>query len=140
MLIELGYQLYIHVCYGTYLGNIYIYIQIFCTKRPDGGSGCQDGKVDSSERPSTLSGRACFCNLLCGTMYGRHLSSIRMVSPVGLYRIPLASQPSHSAFFGSFCRLVHFFCAFMRIYQVYVSSLQFISSPGMFLYFFTNLF
>jgi len=45
--------------------------QIYFVKRPNGGSGCPDGKVDSSRRPFSMSGRACFCDLLHGTTSGR---------------------------------------------------------------------
>jgi hypothetical protein len=76
MLIELGYQLYIHACSGNYLGNIFLLFFLsfseFLVKRSDGGSGCPDGKVDSSGRPFSLSGRVCFCDLLRGTTSRRH--------------------------------------------------------------------
>jgi hypothetical protein len=145
MLIELGYQLYIHACSGNYLGNIFLLFFLsfsdFLMKRPDGVSGCPDDKVDSSGRLFSLSGRACLCDLLRGTTSGRHLSSVRMVNPVGSYRIPPAPQPPHFIFFGSFCRLVHFFfLLFMCASHMRLSSLQFISNPGMFLYPFTVLF
>jgi hypothetical protein len=78
MLIELGYQFCIHTCSGNYLGNIFLLFLLyffsdffFCVNCPDGGSGCPDGKVDSSGRPSSMSGRVCFCDFLCGTMSGR---------------------------------------------------------------------
>jgi hypothetical protein len=61
MLIELGYQLYIHACSGNYLENIFLlvllfvfFFQIFCVKRPDGKvrlicpdvhSSCPDERV-----------------------------------------------------------------------------------------------
>jgi hypothetical protein len=77
----------------------------FCVKR-------SDGKVASSGHPFSLSGLVCLCDLLCGTTSGRHLSSVRMVNPVGLYRIPPRRSPSHFIFLGVFCPLVHFFLAF----------------------------
>jgi hypothetical protein len=85
MLIELGYQLYIHACFGNYLGNIFL---LFFLSFSNFLVKCSDGKVDSSGRPFSLSGQACLCDLLRGTMSGRHLSSVQTVNPVGLYRIP----------------------------------------------------
>jgi len=78
----------------------------------DGAPVCPDGKVDSSGHPFFLSGWACFCNLLRGIPSGRHLSSVRTVNPIGLNRI-LSGTARHFLFsFGSFCRIVHFFCTF----------------------------
>jgi len=141
MLIELGYQLYIHACYENYLENIFLLFFLsfsdFLEKRPEGGSGCPDSKVDSSGRPFSLSERTCLCDLLCGTTSGRHLSSVRTVNPVGLYRIPppLAPQPSHFIFFGFFCRLVRFFLAFyvcfsreLVLFAIYLQS-RYVSLP-----------
>jgi hypothetical protein len=74
MLIELRYHLYIEECCGNYLGNIFLQFFLsfsdFLVKRPDSGSGCLDGKVDSSGSPFSLSRRACLCDLLRGTMSG----------------------------------------------------------------------
>jgi len=147
MLIELGYQLYIHACYENYLENIFLLFFLsfsdFLEKRPEGGSGCPDSKVDSSGRPFSLSERTCLCDLLCGTTSGRHLSSVRTVNPVGLYRIP--PPPSRrslliSFFLASFVVLCAFSLPFTCASHVSLSSLQFISNPGMFLYPFTVLF
>jgi hypothetical protein len=106
MLIDLGYQLYINACFGNYLGNIFLLFFLsfsdFLVKRPD-------GKVDSSGRPFSLSGRACLCDFLGGTTSGRHLSYVRTVNPVGLYRIPPAPQPPHFIFLASFIVLCVFF-------------------------------
>jgi hypothetical protein len=114
----------------------------FLMKRPDSGSGYPDGKVDSSRRSFSLSGRACLCDLLRGTMSGRRLSFVRTMNPVGLYRIPPTPQPPHFFFFFwlllSSCAF--FFLVFMCAFHVCLSSLQFISNPGMFLYPFTLLF
>jgi hypothetical protein len=145
MLIELGYQLYIHACSGNYLGNIFLLFFLsfsdFLVKRLDGGFGCPGSKVDLSGRPFSLSGRACLCDFLRGTTSGRHLSYVQMVNPVGLYRIRPAPQPPHFIFLASFvvlCVFVLFF--FMCPSHVHFSSLQFISNSGMFLYPFTVLF
>jgi hypothetical protein len=112
MLIELGYQLYIHACFGNYLGNIFLLFFLsfsdFLVKRPDGGSGCSDGNVDLSGRPFSMSGRACFCDLLRGTTSGRHLSSLPNGEPC---RVISLSPPRCSrlmSFFYFFCRLVCF--------------------------------
>jgi hypothetical protein len=63
MLIKLGYQFFIHACSEIYLENIFLlfflYFSDFFVKRPDGGFGCPEGKVDSSGRPFSLYGRAC---------------------------------------------------------------------------------
>jgi hypothetical protein len=99
----------------------------FCVKRPEGGSGCPNGKVDSSGRPSSLSGQACFCDLLHGTTSGRHLSSVRTVNPIGLSHSPHATTLLFHLF-GPFFRLVRFSVLFMRISQVHVSSFQFMST------------
>jgi hypothetical protein len=145
MLIELGYQLYIHVCSGNFLENIFLLFFLsfsdFLVKCSNGGSGCPDSEVDSSGRPFSLSGWVCLCDLLHGTTSGRHLSSVRTVNPVELYRIPPAPQPHHFILFGFFCHLVRFFLAFYVCFsRAIVSSLQFISNPCMFLYPFTVLF
>jgi hypothetical protein len=103
-------------------------------KCPDGGSGCPNGKVD-------WSGRAGFCDLLLGTTSERHLSSVMTVNPVGLYRFPpgAAAALCH-LFFASFVVSCVFSVFFMRISRMLGSSLQFISTPSMFLYPFTDLF
>jgi hypothetical protein len=140
MQIKLGYQLFIHACSGNYLRNIFLpfflfFSDFFCVKRQDGVFGCPDSKV-------ALSGWACLCDLLRGTMSRRHLSSIRTVNPVGLYHIPPRRNPSHFIFFlVIFVVLcVFFFLLFMCASHVRLSSLQFISNLGMFLYPFTVLF
>jgi hypothetical protein len=69
MLVELGYQLYIHACSGNYLRNIFLlfflsFLDFLCeaskrcyglSRRPGGDFGCLDDKVDSSGRPFFLS-------------------------------------------------------------------------------------
>jgi len=119
MLIELGYQLYIHAYSRNYLGNIFLLFflsfSIFLVKRPDGGYGCPDGKADSSGRPFSLSERACLCDLLCGTTSGRHLSSIWTVNPVGLYRIPPRAAASSFQFFGFFLSSCALFPCFLCV-------------------------
>jgi hypothetical protein len=96
----------------------------FFVKRPNGGSGCPDGKVDSSGRQFSLSGRACFYDLLRGTTSGRNLSSIRTMNLVGLYQHspPCAPQPSHFAFLFIVVLCV-FSVLFMHISHVHMSSL-----------------
>jgi hypothetical protein len=112
MLIELGYQLFIHACLENYLENIFLlfflYFLEFLVKGPDGGSGCPNSKVDSFGRPFSLSERACLYDFLRGTTSGCHLSSVRMVNPVGLYRIPPAPQPLHFIFLASIVVLCNF--------------------------------
>jgi hypothetical protein len=108
---------------------------------PDSDFGCPDDTVDSSGCPFFLFERVCFCDLLRGIPFGRHLSSVWTMNLVGLNRILPGAAHHFLLSFGSFCRLVHFFSIlFMRTSQVHVSSLQFISTPCMFLYSFTNLF
>jgi hypothetical protein len=114
--------------------------QIFCVKRSNDGSGYPDGRVESFGRPFFLSGQAYFCDLLRGTTFKRHLSSVRTVNPVGLYRIALRAAAFSFAFLVLFLVLYIFSVLFMSISLVHVSSLQFISTPSMFLYSFTNLF
>jgi hypothetical protein len=104
MLIKLGYQFFMHVCSGNYLGNIFFslfqfFFFFFCVKRLDDVSGCPDSKVASSGCPFSMSGRACICNLLRDTTSGRHLSFVRTMNPVGLYRIPPVPQPLSFHFF-----------------------------------------
>jgi hypothetical protein len=85
----------------------------FFVKRPDDGSGYPDGKVDSSGRPFSLSGRACLCDLLRGTMSGRYLSSVRTMNPIGLIAFSCAAAPLISFFFfGIFLSSCAFFLAF----------------------------
>jgi hypothetical protein len=121
MLIELGYQLSIHACSGNYLGNIFLLFFLsfldFLVKRPDGSSWCPNSMVDSFGRPFSLSGRACFCDLLRGTTSIRHLSSVRTVNPVGLYHFPPRAAAALCHFFCFFCRLVNFFCAFYAYFS-----------------------
>jgi len=53
---------------------------------------------------------------------------------------PRAAAASYHFFLASFVFLCVFSVLFMHISHVHVSSLQFISTPGMFLYSFTDLF
>jgi hypothetical protein len=105
MLIELGYQLYIHACSGNYLGNIFLLFFLsfsdFLVKRLDGGFGCPGSKVDLSGRPFSLSGRACLCDFLRGTTSGRHLSSVRTMKHI-------------SKFFNEEV-VLHFFHAYLHV-------------------------
>jgi hypothetical protein len=159
MPIELGYQLFIHVCFGNYFGNIVLliflsFLDFFRMKHPDGvtgcpndipgcpdgGSSCPDDRVVSSELPCSLPWRACLCDLLCGTTSERHLSSVRMVNPVGLNRMLLSAAHHFSSSLCIFFVLCIFLMIFMSIFHVHVSSLQFISAPGRFAYLFTVLF
>jgi hypothetical protein len=55
------------------------------------------------------------------------------VNPAGLNRILPAPQPSHSPLLVPFVVLCFYFVLFMCNSQVHMSSLQFISTPGMFL-------
>jgi hypothetical protein len=124
----------------------------FCVKRPnsvtgcldgvprclDGDSGCSDDMVVSSGHPCSLFGWACLCDLLRGTTSERHLSFVRTVNPVGLNCILLGA--AHHFLFVLFVILCFFLVIFMRISHMHVSSLQFTSSPGMFVYLFTVLF
>jgi hypothetical protein len=120
MLIELGYQLFIHACSGNYYGNIVLLFslsfQMFCVKRsggvtgcpdgapgcPDGDSGCLDDTVLSSKHLCSLFGWACLYDLLRGTTSRRHLSFVRMVYPVRLNRI-LPGTACHFLFSLLFC-------------------------------------
>jgi hypothetical protein len=110
---------------------------------PDGDSGCSDDTVVSSGHPYSLSRRACFYDLLRGTTSGHHLSSVRTANPVGLNHI-LPGAARHFLFslfsFVLFVVLWFFLVIFMCISHVHMYSLQFISSPGMFVYLFTVLF
>jgi hypothetical protein len=144
MQIELGYQLFIHACSRNYLKNIFsalfpLFFRFFCVKRLDDVSGCLDSKVASSGRPFPLPSRACLCDLLRGTTSGHHLSSVQTV-------IPPRRIPSHFILFGVFfVVLCVFFLLFLLFFlrfflAFYLSSLQFISNPGMFLYPFTVLY
>jgi hypothetical protein len=132
-------------CFSTIFPLLF---RFFCVKRPDGAPSCLDGDsscpddmVYSSGCPFFLSGRVCFCDLLRGISSGRYLSSVRKVNPVGLNRILPSAARHFLLSFGSFCHLVHFVYTFYAYFSsARVSSLQFISTPGMFLYSFTNLF
>jgi len=119
--------------FRKYFSAIFLSFSVFLCEVSGRWFDCLDGKIDSSEHPFSLSGWACFYDLLSGTTSGRHLSSVRTVNPVGLYQIPPAPQPSHFAFLVLFVALCFFFVLFMLISHVHVSSLQFISNPGMFL-------
>jgi hypothetical protein len=103
------------------------------SRRPDGAPvspdsvfGCPDDTVGSP-------GRACLCDLLRGTTSGRHLISVQTVNPVGLNRILPAPHITFSSLLVLFVVLCIFSVLFMRTSQVHVSSLQFISTPGVFL-------
>jgi hypothetical protein len=142
MIIELGYQFYIHACFGNYLGNSFLqFFLFFRFFRLDCGSNCPDGKVDSSGRPFSLSGWAYFLrSLTC-----HYVRTSLKFCPDGEPCRVISHSPRAAAF--SFCLFVVlfvilciFFVLFMHISHVHVSSLQFISTPGVFLYSFTNLF
>jgi hypothetical protein len=70
---------------------------------------------------------------LRGTTFRHHLSSIRMVNPIGLNRVLPAPQPIFLPLLVLFVVLCVFLMIFMRISHVQVSSLQFLSTPDMFL-------
>jgi hypothetical protein len=111
--------------FGKYFSAILpLFFSFVCVKRSDDDSGCPDGKVDSSGHPFFLSGWACFCDLRRGTPFGRLLSSVRTVNPVGLNHILPASQPSHSPFLVLFVVLCIFSMLFMHNSQVHMSSLN----------------
>jgi hypothetical protein len=65
--------------------------------RPDVHSSCPDERVFTTSTWHNT---------------GRHLSSVRIVNPVGLNRILPAPQPIFSLILVRFCRLVHCLCAF----------------------------
>jgi hypothetical protein len=103
----------IFFCSFSYLFKFFFFFFFVCVKRLDSVSGCPDSKVATSGRPFSLSRRACLCDLLRGTTSGRHLSSVRTMNPVGLYRIPLRLSPSHFIFFfWCFLSSCAFFLAF----------------------------
>jgi hypothetical protein len=79
-------------------------------KRSNDGSGCPDGRVESFGRPFFLSGQACFCDLLRGTTFERHLSSVWTVNSVGYIALPSALQPSHSPFWFFLSSCTFFLC------------------------------
>jgi hypothetical protein len=106
----------------------------------DGDFGCSDDTVVSSGHSWFLSGRPCFCVLLRGTTSWRHLCSVRTVNPVGWNRFLPAPQPTFLPLLWFFIVLCVFLVFFMHSSHVHVSSLDFISTPGIFLYSFTNLF
>jgi hypothetical protein len=127
------------MCSENYLGNIFLlfflyFFRFFCVKRLDSVSGCPDSAIVSS-------GRACQGDLLRGTTFERHLSFVRTVNPIGLYRIPPRRSPSHFIFFlGLFVVLCVFHVLFMCASHVRLSVLQFISTPGTLVSPFTDLF
>jgi hypothetical protein len=106
----------------------------------DGDSGCPNDTVHSSGRPFFLSGRACLCNLLRGTTFRRHLSSIRMVNPVGLNRILPGVARHFLLSFCFVCLLVFFPCDFYVYFPRARVFFAFYLLPGMFVYLFTVLF
>jgi hypothetical protein len=122
--------------FGQYFSAIFPLFSVFLVKHPVGGSGCPDDKVNSSGRPFSLSGRACLCDLLRGTTTERHLSFVRTVNPVGLYRIPPSQQPPRFIFFFCFfCHLVRCFLAFhvcfsraLVLFAIYLQS-RYVSLP-----------
>jgi hypothetical protein len=79
---------------------------------PDGYFGCPDDSVDLSRRPFFLSGRACLCDLLRDPTFGRHLSSVWTVNPVGLNRILPGVACHFLLSFCFVCCLVLFPCDF----------------------------
>jgi len=133
MLIELGYQLYIHACSGNYLENIFLLFFLsfsdFLVKCPDGGSGCPDGKVDSSRRPFSLSERVCFCDLVHGTTSGHHLSSVRKVNPIGLYGFSPRAAAALCHFFWLFLSSCAFFLGFLCVFLTCTCPIYNLSPP-----------
>jgi hypothetical protein len=151
MLIELRYQCYIHACSRNYLRNIFL---LFFLSFSD--SFVWSVRIVFRDVRTVLlyvrtvilvSGRygwfvqtfillvrtSVFLQPLRGTMFGRHLSSVRTVNPVGLNRILPAPQPIFSPFLALFVVLCVFLVIFMRISHMHVSSLYFLSTPGIFL-------
>jgi hypothetical protein len=98
--------------FGKYFSALFLplFFKFFCVKCPDNVSSRPDDKVASSER-------SCLCDLLCGTMSGRHLSFVWMVNPVGLNRFPPGAARHSSPSLCSFCRLVHFPCDFYAYFS-----------------------
>jgi hypothetical protein len=126
--LKLGYQLFIHVCSGNYLGNIFLLFFLSFSdcfvKRPD-------GEVVLSGRPFSLFEQACLCDLLCGTTSERHLSSVRTVNPVGLYRIPPRRSPCYFILFWVFLSSCPFYECFSRalvLFAIYLQS-RYVSLP-----------
>jgi len=159
MLIELRYQCFIHACSGNYLGNIYLlfflffffffFLFVLCEAsgrcfwdvwtvilyvrtvflvvrtiwliRPDVYSSCPDERVFA-------------------TSTWHYVQTSLKFRPNGEpCRVKSHSPRAAVHFFASFC----VFCRlelFMRSSHVHVSSLHFISSPGMYLYSSTNFF
>jgi hypothetical protein len=141
MQIELGYQLFIHACSGNYLRNIFLlFFRFFCVKRPDGVSGCSDGKVASSGRPFSLSGQAYFVRSLTWHYIRTSLKFRPDCEPCRVISHSPALQPLSFHYFWCFCRLVRFSLLFMCASHVRLSFLQFISTPGTLVYLFTDLF
>jgi hypothetical protein len=123
--------------------SFYSLFQIFCVKRPDGYperpngySGCPDDTVSSSARLWFLSGRPCFRNRLRGTTSRRYLCSVRTVNPIGLNHFLPAPQLTFWPPLCCFVVLCVFLVHFMHSSHVHVSSLDFISIPGIFLLFY----
>jgi hypothetical protein len=107
---------------------------------PDGYSSCPNDTVYSSGRFWFLSGRPCFRNRLRGTTSRRYLCSVRTVNPIGLNSFLPAPQLTFWPPFVLFCRLVRFSSIFMHISHEHVSSLDFISTPSIFMYSFPTFF
>jgi hypothetical protein len=109
-----------------YVRTIFLVVRTIRLIRPDVHSSCPDERI---LRP------------LCGTTSERHLSFVRTVNPVGLNCIlPGPARHFSPLLLCFFVVLCVFLVLFMRISLVHVSSLDFISSPGMYLYSFTNFF
>jgi hypothetical protein len=107
---------------------------------PKGFFGCPYDTVESFWTLILLVWTSVFLRPLRGTTSGRHLSYVRKVNPVELNRFLPVPQHTFSPFLVWFCRHVHFLCVFMRNSLVHKSYLLFISTLGIFLYSFTNLF
>jgi hypothetical protein len=99
----------------------FFFFFFLCVKRLDDVSGCPDSKVASSGCPFSMSGRACICNLLRDTTSGRHLSFVRTMNPVGLYRIPPVLQPLSFHFF--FCVFFSSCALFLAFYVCFSCAL-----------------
>jgi hypothetical protein len=140
LLIKLRYQCYIHACFENYLGNIlllfFLFFRFFYVKRPDGYperldvySGCLNDTGSSSKRFWLSSGRPCFRNHSRGTTFGHYLCSVWTVNPVELNHFLPAPQLTFWPPFVLFCCLMH-------SSHVHMSNLQFISTLGIFLFFY----
>jgi hypothetical protein len=75
---------------------VFLVVRTVRLLRPDVPSPCPDRRI--------------LYDLLHGTTFGRHLSFVQTVNPVGLYRIPPRYSPSHFIIFGVFVVLYVFLC------------------------------